>query len=227
MPLHSVRALRLGRRLQALAGYVEQPAMERAAQPAVFQPAEGEIGAAMRAMPVDQAVAAFLVAKQHQVLAEQFYRPTGRGPCSSSTSAAGCQYIRISLPQGSLRPVRVIRSFASWLIMASGLRTVGFVRLLNLWAIFDVAGAVRQAHILDGSNDAEVETPGRRRTGRDRFHREPRRGLRVLELFGAEQQPMTLSDLARAADLPRATARRILFTFERAGFVESDGKLFR
>ena len=52
------------------------------------------------------------------------------------------------------------------------------------------------------------------------------RGLRVLELFGGGQQPMTLSDLARAADLPRSTARRILFTFERAGFVESDGKLF-
>jgi IclR family pca regulon transcriptional regulator len=33
--------------------------------------------------------------------------------------------------------------------------------------------------------------------------------------------------LAKAADLPRATARRILFTLERAGFVASDGKLFR
>jgi IclR family pca regulon transcriptional regulator len=53
------------------------------------------------------------------------------------------------------------------------------------------------------------------------------RGLRVLELFGGGQQPMTLSDLAKAADLPRATARRILFTLERAGFVASDGKLFR
>ena len=53
------------------------------------------------------------------------------------------------------------------------------------------------------------------------------RGLRVLEMFGDSQQPMTLSDLARAADLPRATARRILFTLERAGFVASDGKLFR
>ena len=38
---------------------------------------------------------------------------------------------------------------------------------------------------------------------------------------------MTLSDLAKAADLPRATARRILFTLERAGFVATDGKLFR
>jgi IclR family pca regulon transcriptional regulator len=53
------------------------------------------------------------------------------------------------------------------------------------------------------------------------------RGLRVLELLGGGQQPMTLSDLGKAADLPRATARRILLTFERAGFVESDGKLFR
>jgi len=53
------------------------------------------------------------------------------------------------------------------------------------------------------------------------------RGLRVLEMFGSSQQPMTLSDVAKAAELPRATARRILFTLERAGFVESDGKLFR
>ncbi|NOJ49042.1 IclR family transcriptional regulator domain-containing protein [Bradyrhizobium archetypum] len=53
------------------------------------------------------------------------------------------------------------------------------------------------------------------------------RGLRVLEIFGGSRQPMTLSDLAKAAELPRATARRILFTLERAGFVASDGKLFR
>ena len=49
----------------------------------------------------------------------------------------------------------------------------------------------------------------------------------MLEVFGGSQQPMTLSDLARAADLPRATARRILFTLEHAGFVATDGKLFR
>jgi len=52
------------------------------------------------------------------------------------------------------------------------------------------------------------------------------RGLRVLEVFGGRPQPMTLSDLAKAAELPRATARRILFTLERAGFVSTDGKLF-
>jgi IclR family pca regulon transcriptional regulator len=53
------------------------------------------------------------------------------------------------------------------------------------------------------------------------------RGLRVFELFGADPRPMILSDLAKAADLPRATVRRILFTLERAGYVASDGKLFR
>ncbi|WMT75617.1 IclR family transcriptional regulator C-terminal domain-containing protein [Bradyrhizobium sp. Ash2021] len=52
------------------------------------------------------------------------------------------------------------------------------------------------------------------------------RGLRLLQKFGTTTGPMTLSDLARAAELPRATARRILFTLERAGFVATDGKLF-
>src|SRR5258708_12239279 len=48
-----------------------QPAVEGATKPAVFQAAEREIGAAMRAMPLDQAVTALLVTKQHQILAEQ------------------------------------------------------------------------------------------------------------------------------------------------------------
>src|SRR5882757_4802562 len=52
------------------------------------------------------------------------------------------------------------------------------------------------------------------------------RGLRLVERLGATSGPMTLSDLARAAGLPRATARRILFTLERSGFVATDGKLF-
>src|SRR5262245_65618237 len=52
------------------------------------------------------------------------------------------------------------------------------------------------------------------------------RGLRLLQALGNVSGPMTLSDVARAAELPRATARRILFTLERGGFVSSDGKLF-
>ena len=52
------------------------------------------------------------------------------------------------------------------------------------------------------------------------------RGLRVVEAFGSNHRPMTLSDIARAADLSRATARRILLTLEKGGFVLGDGKLF-
>jgi IclR family pca regulon transcriptional regulator len=52
------------------------------------------------------------------------------------------------------------------------------------------------------------------------------RGLRLLQVFGTIGGPATLSDLARAAGLPRATARRILFTLAHGGFVSTDGKLF-
>jgi IclR family transcriptional regulator, pca regulon regulatory protein len=52
------------------------------------------------------------------------------------------------------------------------------------------------------------------------------RGLRLLQVFGERTSPMTLSEVAMAAGLPRATARRILFTLQHSGFVSSDGKLF-
>jgi IclR family pca regulon transcriptional regulator len=52
------------------------------------------------------------------------------------------------------------------------------------------------------------------------------RGLRLLQVFGERSSPMTLSEVAGAASLPRATARRILFTLQRGGYVLSDGKLF-
>ena len=72
--------------------HVEQPAMECAAQAAALEPAEREIGAAMRAGALDQAVAAVLVAEQDEVLAEQPHRPDGTvAGHLSSTRAAGCQ----------------------------------------------------------------------------------------------------------------------------------------
>ena len=52
------------------------------------------------------------------------------------------------------------------------------------------------------------------------------RGLRLLQVFGTVSAPQTLSEIARGADLPRATARRILFTLQHGGYVSSDGKLF-
>jgi IclR family pca regulon transcriptional regulator len=52
------------------------------------------------------------------------------------------------------------------------------------------------------------------------------RGLRLLQSFGARPAPMTLSEIANVAGLPRATARRILLTLAHGGYVSSDGKLF-
>ena len=52
--------------------------MKGATQAATFEATERQISAAMGAMPRDQAVAALLVAKQHEIFAEQFdraYRP--------------------------------------------------------------------------------------------------------------------------------------------------------
>ena len=69
-----VRAVRLGWSLQALAGGVEQPAVEGAAQAAALEAAVSEVGATMRATALDQAVTAFFVAEQHQVLAEELHR---------------------------------------------------------------------------------------------------------------------------------------------------------
>jgi IclR family transcriptional regulator, pca regulon regulatory protein len=52
------------------------------------------------------------------------------------------------------------------------------------------------------------------------------RGLRLLQAFGDRSAPMTLSEIANLSGLPRATARRILFTLQHCGYVSSDGKLF-
>jgi IclR family transcriptional regulator, pca regulon regulatory protein len=52
------------------------------------------------------------------------------------------------------------------------------------------------------------------------------RGLRVLQSFGIDRRPMTLSDIAKIVNLPRATARRILMTLEKSGFVSGDERLF-
>src|ERR1700674_393900 len=52
------------------------------------------------------------------------------------------------------------------------------------------------------------------------------RGLRLLQMFAMSSEPMTLSDLARSAELPRATARAMQITLGRGGYVASYAKLF-
>ncbi|MGO8919521.1 MAG: IclR family transcriptional regulator C-terminal domain-containing protein [Stellaceae bacterium] len=53
------------------------------------------------------------------------------------------------------------------------------------------------------------------------------RGISVVTAFNGERRQMTLSDVARATDLPKASVRRALHTLAALGYVESDGRLFR
>ncbi|WCM94186.1 helix-turn-helix domain-containing protein [Acidovorax sp. NCPPB 2350] len=53
------------------------------------------------------------------------------------------------------------------------------------------------------------------------------RGLAVIRSFSATAPQQTLSEVAAAAGLTRAGARRILLTLQTLGYVESDGRLFR
>jgi IclR family pca regulon transcriptional regulator len=53
------------------------------------------------------------------------------------------------------------------------------------------------------------------------------RGLRIIEAFGRDRRQLTLSDAARAVDLPRASVRRTLHTLVQLGYAETDGRMFR
>ena len=52
------------------------------------------------------------------------------------------------------------------------------------------------------------------------------RGLAVIQAFGAHQPSPTLSDLAKATGLPRATVRRCVQTLVELGFAQSTGRQF-
>ncbi len=53
------------------------------------------------------------------------------------------------------------------------------------------------------------------------------RGLRVIQSFDRDRRQLSLSDVARLVDLPRASVRRTLHTLVQLGFAETDGRLFR
>jgi IclR family pca regulon transcriptional regulator len=52
------------------------------------------------------------------------------------------------------------------------------------------------------------------------------RGLEVIRAFTRARPKMTLSDIARATGMTRATARRFVLTLVREGYAETDGKFF-
>ena len=53
------------------------------------------------------------------------------------------------------------------------------------------------------------------------------RGLQLMTAFAGTRRSMTLSELAAAVDLPRATARRALLTLVTLGYAEVEGRQFR
>jgi IclR family transcriptional regulator, pca regulon regulatory protein len=53
------------------------------------------------------------------------------------------------------------------------------------------------------------------------------RGLRVIEAFNQDRRQLTLSDLAKLVDLPRASVRRTLHTLVQLGYAEMDDRMFR
>ncbi|MBN9612898.1 MAG: helix-turn-helix domain-containing protein [Actinobacteria bacterium] len=52
------------------------------------------------------------------------------------------------------------------------------------------------------------------------------RGLAVIKAFDAEHAELTLSEVARRAEMPAAAARRFLRTLDALGYVRSDGRSF-
>src|SRR5271169_235508 len=53
------------------------------------------------------------------------------------------------------------------------------------------------------------------------------RGLRVLEIFDQDRKQLTLSDIAKLVDLPRASVRRTLHTLVQLGYAELNDRMFR
>lgn len=53
------------------------------------------------------------------------------------------------------------------------------------------------------------------------------RGLAVIRAFSGQDEQMTLADIAKLVQLPRATTRRCLLTLEALGYVEVKGRFFR
>ncbi|PPK96020.1 IclR family pca regulon transcriptional regulator [Kineococcus xinjiangensis] len=60
----------------------------------------------------------------------------------------------------------------------------------------------------------------------ERFVQSLARGLAVIRAFGQDRQELSLSDVARRAEVSRASARRLLLTLEHLGYVRGNGRTF-
>lgn len=52
------------------------------------------------------------------------------------------------------------------------------------------------------------------------------RGLKVIRAFNADRPTMTVAEVAKATEMTRAGARRLLLTLHSLGYVETDGKQY-
>ena len=68
--------------------------------------------------------------------------------------------------------------------------------------------------------------PDRKSTSRRESMGGLEKGLAVIRAFSREHPALTLSDIARAARIPPATARRCLLTLEELGYVTRNGRQF-
>ncbi len=75
-------------------------------------------------------------------------------------------------------------------------------------------------------NRPETAQAARSPTGERERVRSLARGLAVIQAFGPARPSMTLTEVAAATGMTRASARRFLLTLEDLGFVASDGKHF-
>jgi len=73
---------------------------------------------------------------------------------------------------------------------------------------------------------SENSTEAEESTGSEEFVRSLARGLAVVETFDREHASQSLSDVARRANVTRATARRLLHTLVELGYAAGDGKRF-
>ena len=68
--------------------------------------------------------------------------------------------------------------------------------------------------------------PDRKSTSRRESMGGLEKGLRVIRAFSREHPALTLSDIARSARIPPATARRCLLTLEELGYLTRNGREF-
>src|SRR5689334_5326317 len=78
----------------------------------------------------------------------------------------------------------------------------------------------------ESGEEAPPAPEGSARAGDPNFMMSLARGLAVIRCFGEPGARLSIAEVARAAGLPRAAARRCLYTLETLGYAGSDGRAY-